>query len=338
MSMNLPMNHPEVNSGRVGVLIVNLGTPDDLSVKSVRKYLKEFLSDSRVIGIPKVLWWPILNGIILNTRPKKSLEAYRKIWRNEDNTSPLRFYTKVLADAIGRLLPSTEVAFAMRYGQPSIADQLNALKEEGCDRILIVPLYPQYSATTNATVNDKVFDHLKTLIWQPSIRIAAPWYRHPAYIEALRDQVARYLQNAKIQPDRILLSFHGLPKQSLQMGDPYYCHCQVTGRLLTEALGLPEDKVLVTFQSRFGPAKWLEPYTADTLIKLPKQGVKRLLVLTPGFATDCLETLEEIAMEGKELFMHAGGEQYDVLPCLNDSDESVVMMQKIISEELSGWS
>lgn len=335
--MNQPKNHPSVASGGIGVLLVNLGTPDDLSVRSVRRYLKEFLSDPRVVEIPRPIWWLILNGIILNTRPKRSAQAYAKIWRHDDQESPLRYFTRAQADRLSQTWPDIHVDFAMRYGSPSIPQRLTAMQAAGCDRILVVPLYPQYSATTNASVTDAVFDHLNSLRWQPSLRIAHPWYDQPAYIEALAAQVRQHLVGAEQHPDKVLLSFHGLPKRSLELGDPYYCHCQKTGRLLATALGKAPEDVLVTFQSRFGPAKWLEPYTSDTLAKLPQDGVKNLLILTPGFATDCLETLEEIAMEGVETFKQAGGEQCTVLPCLNDSEDGMRLLNDILSRELGGW-
>lgn len=336
--MTRPSDHPFVASGRVGVLLINLGTPDDLSVKSVRRYLKEFLSDRRVVEIPRLVWWFILNGIVLNTRPRKSAKAYAKVWMKDINESPLRFYTEQQAKKLQEQMPDYEVDYAMRYGNPSIASKLDGLREKGCDRILIVPMYPQYSATTNASVMDAVFDHLKTLRWQPSIRVAHPWYDHPDYINALTHQVNQALAQQKSKPDKILLSFHGLPKFSLEKGDPYYCHCQKTGRLLAESLGWSREDVLITFQSRFGPAKWLEPYTSDTLEKLPGQGVKNLMMVTPGFATDCLETLEEIGMEGIETFEEHGGEHAQLLPCLNDSDEGMAMLKSIVSRELLGWT
>lgn len=337
MTMHQPNEHPPVKSGRVGVLLVNLGTPDDLSVRSVRRYLKEFLSDSRVVEIPKPIWWLILNGIVLNTRPKKSAAAYAKIWRHDDQESPLRYFTRAQAVELAKRWPDIEVDFAMRYGSPSIAQRMTALQDAGCDRILIVPLYPQYSATTNASVTDAVFDHMRTLRWQPSVRIAHPWYDQPAYIEALASQVRAHEATSDKPAQKLLLSFHGLPKRSLELGDPYYCHCQKTGRLLAEALGKQPDDVLITFQSRFGPAKWLEPYTSEVLEGLPAKGVKDLLVLTPGFATDCLETLEEIAMEGVESFKEAGGETCTVLPCLNDSDPGMTLLDDIVKRELAGW-
>jgi len=337
MNMTLSTDRPMVKSGKIGVLLVNLGTPDDLSIKSVRRYLKEFLSDSRVVDIPKIIWLPLLNGIILNTRPKRSAAAYAKIWRKVEDESPLRYFTRQQADKLSDAFPKVFVDYAMRYGKPSIAEKVDKLKLQGCDRILVVPLYPQYSATTTASVNDALFDHLSGLRWQPTIRIAHEWYQHPDYISALANQVEAHLAGIDKQPDKILLSFHGLPKQSLTNGDPYYDQCQVTGQLIAKELGLSQSEVLVTFQSRFGPSKWLEPYTAETLKALPKKGVKNLLVLTPGFATDCLETLEEIGMEGVETFIQAGGEKCTVLPCLNDSDLGIKMLKSVIEDELGGW-
>ena len=335
--MTKPIDHPAVKSDRTGVLIVNLGTPDALDPKRVRAYLAEFLADPRVINIPRILWLPILYGIILNVRPKKSAVAYAKIWRQPEDESPLRYFTRQQAKKLAARLDNYVVDYAMRYGEPAISARLLALQEQGCDRILVVPMYPQYSATTNASVADAVFNTLQQMTWQPALRIAAPWYKHTGYIAALQQQIADHMAQHEAGYDRILLSFHGLPKQSLPSGDPYYCQCQATGRLLGEALGDDFPDVMVTFQSRFGPAKWLEPYTADTLAALPEQGIKRLLVLTPGFTVDCLETLEEIAMEGAETFKAAGGEVMTVLPCLNDSDVGMTLLETLVNEELGGW-
>ena len=334
---HFPEGHPTVKFGRIGVVLVNLGTPDDLSPKSVRRYLKEFLSDRRVVEIPRLIWWPLLNGIILNTRPKKSARAYAKVWMQDVDDSPLRHYTRQQADKLTAAMPNVEVVWAMRYGQPNIAKGLTELQAKGCDRIVVLPMYPQYSATTNATVSDAVFDHLKTLRWQPTVRIAHPWYRSDHYIGAITRQLKARLAQRSKAPEKIILSFHGLPERFIESGDPYQCHCLVTGRLIAEAIGWPAEDVLVTFQSRFGKAKWIEPYTNATLTALPSKGVKDILVLTPGFVVDCLETLEEIGMEGKEVFEQAGGEQYDVLPCLNDSDDAMHMIQKLVEAELQGW-
>ncbi|MDN3647419.1 ferrochelatase [Reinekea marina] len=334
---HFPVGHPDVKFGRIGVVLVNLGTPDDLSPKSVRRYLKEFLSDSRVVEIPKLLWWPLLNGIILNTRPKKSAQAYRKIWLHDINESPLRHYTQQQAEKLAHQMPEVDVVWAMRYGQPSISTALTQLQAKGCDRIVVFPMYPQYSATTNATVSDAVFDHLKTLRWQPTVRIAHPWYRQEAYINAIAALLKARLNERESAPEKIIMSFHGLPERFINQGDPYQCHCFVTRRLIAEAIGWSLDDVLVTFQSRFGKAKWIEPYTNATLTSLAEEGVKDILVLTPGFVVDCLETLEEIAMEGKEVFEEAGGTHYDVLPCLNDSGEAMDMIEQLVKAELSGW-
>jgi ferrochelatase len=332
-----PAQHPRVQTGRIGVLLVNLGTPDDLSPKSVRRYLKEFLSDRRVVEIPRLIWWPLLNGIILNTRPKKSAKAYAKVWMKEQDESPLRYYTRAQAEKLALAMPEVDVAWAMRYGQPNIPDMLTELQAKGCDRIAVIPMYPQYSATTNATVTDAIADHLKSLRWQPTVRIAHPWYRESGYIAAISEQLKSHLAQRDKHPEKIILSFHGLPVQFIQSGDPYQCHCLVTGRLIAEAIGWQPEDVLVTFQSRFGPAKWIEPYTNTTLMALPEQGVKDVLVLTPGFVVDCLETLEEIAMEGKEVFIHAGGENYEVLPCLNDSPEAIDLIKVLVQKEIQGW-
>jgi ferrochelatase len=335
--MTRPSDHPPIAFGRIGVLLINLGTPDDLSPKSVRRYLREFLSDRRVVEIPRIVWWFILNLIILNVRPKKSAAAYAKIWRKEENESPLRYFTRAMTTKLAEQFPDLVVDYAMRYGQPSIAEKMRALQAQGCDRLLVVPLYPQFSATTNASVLDAVYDHLKSLRWQPTLRVAHPWYGHEKYIESLKQQVEDYEKQSSEAVEKLLLSFHGLPKFSLDKGDPYYCQCQKTGRLLAEALGKSSEDVIVSFQSRFGPAKWLEPYTSDTLEALGKQGTKKLVVMTPGFAADCLETLEEIAMEGVETFEEAGGGQCTVLPCLNDSDGGIALMSEVVTEELAGW-
>lgn len=337
-NMSLPTDHPPVKTGQIGVLFVNLGTPDDTSTASVRRYLKQFLSDDRVVEIPRLIWWPILNGIILNVRPRKSAEAYKKVWMTEQNESPLRYYTRELASKVNDSLDDVTVGYAMRYGNPSIHSQMDKLKSEGCDRLLIVPLYPQYSGTTTASVVDEVYRYLRQARWQPTVRIAHPWYRHPSYISALETQVRQHIEQCARKPDKILLSFHGLPADLLTKGDPYHCHCVVTRRLLAESLSVPEEDVLISFQSRFGPAKWLQPYTVDELERLPKEGVKNLLILTPGFAVDCIETLEEIAIEGAEIFRDAGGEMCEVLPCLNDSQEAVSLMAELTRSELAGWT
>jgi len=329
--------HPPVAFGRLGVLLVNLGTPDATDYWSVRRYLKEFLSDRRVIELHPLLWWPILNGPILTFRPRKSGEAYRKIWREESNESPLRYYTRSQAERLQQRFDDVVIDWAMRYGNPSIPDRLDALTEAGCDRILVVPLYPQYSATTTASVTDAVFDALKAKRWQPTLRVAHPWHDHPAHVQALTQRIRNELAQLEQEPELLLFSFHGLPQKYFDLGDPYYCHCQKTARLVREALGWPEDRVRVTFQSRLGPTQWLKPYTAEVLEQLPAEGVKRIAVVMPAFISDCIETLEEIGIEGRKSFLEAGGEACDALPCLNDSDESIEMLEAIVTQELSGW-
>ena len=332
--------HPPVRHGKIGVLIVNLGTPDATSYWPMRRYLKEFLSDRRVIEINPVIWWFILNGPVLSKRPFTSGEAYKSIWNTELDESPLRTITRNQSDLLAANFkdqPRVMVDWAMRYGNPSIASRLERLQSEGCERVLIVPLYPQYSAATTATVCDKAFDALKTMRWQPTLRIAPPYYDDPAYIEALVQSMRASLASLSFEPEVVIASFHGLPLEYFQKGDPYHCHCAKTTRLLREALGWDEKKLLFTFQSRFGKAEWLQPYTDETIERLAKEGVKRLAVVTPGFAADCVETLEEIAMEAKETFVENGGEDYATLPCLNDSPEGMQFLDIHVRRELQGW-
>ena len=337
----LPEKHPEVLYGRVGVLVINLGTPDGTDYWSMRRYLKEFLSDRRVIETNRLLWWPLLNGIILTTRPGKSGEAYDSIWNGELDESPLRTITRSqsekLAGALGARLPNVIVDWAMRYGQPSIADRLQGLKDRGCDRILLFALYPQYSAATSATVFDKAFDALKRMRWQPAIRTNPPYHDTPAYIDAVAKSLQANLVELDWEPDAVIASYHGLPKEYFSKGDPYHCHCHKTTRLLREALGWDQDRLKLTFQSRFGRAEWLQPYTDRTVEALARGGVRNLAVITPGFASDCVETLEEIAMEVGEIFHENGGENFAAIPCLNDSDVSIGMLDTLLSRELQGW-
>lgn len=333
--------HPQVASGKIGVLIVNLGTPDDYSEGAVRKFLAEFLSDQRVIELSPILWKPILHGIILRTRPGRVAHAYEKIWLHDTDESPLRFYTRRQAELLNERLSRKSarllVSWAMRYGKPSVQDELLALQEQGCDRILIMPMYPQYSATTTATVTDKVFDILKSLRLQPSIRVVPPFYAHELYIRAVGDSIHDYLRRCEKKPDLILASFHGLPKENLGKGDPYFCHCSKTARLLREYLGVSDDFLRMTFQSRFGPKEWLQPYTDKTLETLAKEGTNHVAVITPGFPADCLETLEEMNIINRDLFLNAGGKLYDFIPCLNDSNIAISMLYGLISQELEGW-
>jgi len=331
--MTLPPNHPAIPAPKVGVLLINLGTPDAPDAGSVRRYLGEFLSDRRVVELPPILWQPILRGIILTTRPKKSAHAYQQVWT--DQGSPLAFHTRDTALALQQAMgPGVTVDWAMRYGNPSIASRLAAMKKAGCDRILLAPLYPQYSGATTATANDAAFAALKAMRWQPAIRTLPPYHDDPAYIAALKTAIDAHVAALDFAPDAILASFHGMPERTLHLGDPYHCQSVKTVRLLREALTLP---VHMSFQSRFGRAKWLEPETEATLAGLVRDGVRNIAVVTPGFSADCLETLEEIALRAKEAFLSAGGEKFAYLPCLNASPDAITLYQRLIGRELSGW-
>ena len=328
-----PADHPPVPPRKIGVLLINLGTPDAPDPASVRRYLGEFLSDRRVVEIPQIAWQPILRGIVLRTRPKKSAHAYQQVWREDG--SPLAAITRAQAKALaGAFGDGVLVDYAMRYGRPAIAERLVALKDAGCERILLAPLYPQYCAATTATANDKAFAQLATMRWQPAVRTLPPYHDDPRYIAALKETVEAGLTSLPFAPDALITSFHGMPKRTLALGDPYHCHCQKTARLLGEALG---REVIVTFQSRFGPAKWLEPATDLTLAALPVRGVKRVAIVAPGFSADCLETLEELAIRGRETFLAAGGTDFAYLPCLNDSPAGNEMLRSILATELAGW-
>ncbi|HAD18456.1 MAG TPA: ferrochelatase [Erythrobacter sp.] len=332
----LPADHPPVKSGAIGVLLVNLGTPDAAEPGAVKRYLAEFLSDRRVVEIPPIAWQPILRGIILNTRPKKSAHAYRQVWT--DAGSPLAVITRQQAEAMqARLGNEANVDWAMRYGTPSIPDRLQALKNSGCERILLAPLYPQYSGATTATVVDKAADYLRTMRWQPALRTLPPYHDDPAYIDALASDLSKQLDGLDFEPEVLLLSFHGMPERTLHLGDPYHCHCQKTSRLLQEKLHRPGLKFRTTFQSRFGRAKWLEPATDTVLAEEAKAGTKRLAIAAPGFSADCLETLEELAIQGREQFTDAGGEHFAALSCLNASDPGLAMLETLLRRELSGW-
>ncbi|KQX19079.1 MULTISPECIES: ferrochelatase [unclassified Sphingomonas] len=329
----LPEGHGPVATPKVGVLIVNLGTPDAPTPGAVKRYLAEFLSDRRVVEIPPIAWQPILRGIILNTRPRKSAHAYAQVWSEEG--SPLAAITARQAAALtGRFGEGVIVDHAMRYGKPAIADRIAALKALGCDRILIAPLYPQYCAATTATANDAAFAALAKMRWQPAIRTLPPYHDDPAYIAALATSVREGLAALHGEPDAILASFHGMPARTLDLGDPYHCHCRKTARLLGDALG---RELQVSFQSRFGRARWLEPSTEAMLAKLARDGVRRLAVIAPGFSADCLETLEELAIRGRDQFLAAGGESFAYLPCLNDGAPGMAMLERLIGEELKGW-
>lgn len=335
-----PDDHLDIPFGKIGVLLVNLGTPDGTDKVSMRRYLKEFLSDRRVIETPRIIWWPVLNGIILNTRPKKSGALYASIWNNEKNESPLRTFTRSQGEKLALAFDDLEnvvVDWAMRYGKPSIASRLDWLKQQGCERILVFPLYPQYSATTTATVNDKTFDALKAMRWQPALRTVPPYFDHPAYIDALAVSIESHLASLDFEPEKVIASFHGIPKSYFDKGDPYYCHCMKTSRLLNERLGWEEGRLMTTFQSRFGPQEWLQPYTDKTVERLASEGVKNIAIFNPGFVVDCLETLEEIAGEVADAFREHGGEKFTHIPCLNDRVEGMRVIEAVVRQELQGW-
>ena len=339
--LHRPAGHPPVPAARIGVLLVNLGTPDATDYWSMRRYLKEFWSDRRVIEENRVKWWLVLNAIILTVRPGRKGRDYQKIWNRELDESPLRTITRSQAEKLGEALAAEHegivIDWAMRYGNPSIAARVAALQAQGCSRILLVPLYPQYSAATTATVCDKAFEALMGFRWQPTLRVAPPYYDDPVYIDAVANSVEAALAALPFKPELVLASFHGVPKEYLLKGDPYYCHCHKTARLLRARLGMDEDRLRLTFQSRFGPAEWLQPYTDETVKALAQSGVKNLAVVTPGFAADCLETLEEIAGENAEIFRHNGGENFAAIPCLNDGPEGMRVIQNLVTRELQGW-
>jgi protoporphyrin/coproporphyrin ferrochelatase len=331
--MTKPADHPVIPKPRIGVLLINLGTPDAPDPPAVRRYLAEFLSDPRVVEIPKLIWQPILRGAVLTTRPMKSAHAYSQVWREDG--SPLAAITRAQAKALeGAFGPDVMVDYAMRYGRPAIGDRVQALKDAGCERILLAPLYPQYSAATTATANDRAFAKLAMMRWQPAIRTLPPYHDDPAYIDALKTSVEAGIAALDFVPDALIASFHGMPLRTLQLGDPYHCQCQKTARLLGEALG---REVTITFQSRFGRAKWLEPATDTVLATMPEKGVRKVAIVAPGFSADCLETLEELAIRGRETFLKAGGTNFAYLPCLNDSAEGITLLRRVIARELEGW-
>ncbi|EHR06023.1 ferrochelatase [Bradyrhizobium sp. WSM471] len=324
----------------VGVLLVNLGTPDTADARGVRVYLKEFLSDARVIEDQGLIWKVVLNGIILRTRPRAKARDYLKIWNTEKNESPLKTITRSQSDKLGAMLSDRDqimVEWAMRYGNPSIKSGIDALIAKGCDRILAVPLYPQYSAATSATVCDEVFRVLAQLRAQPTLRVTPPYYEDEAYIEALATSIETHLASLPFKPELIVASFHGMPKAYVDKGDPYQGQCVATTEALRRRLGMDATKLLLTFQSRFGFDEWLQPYTDKTMERLAKEGVRRIAVITPGFSADCLETLEEIAQENAEIFEHNGGEQFSAIPCLNDSDPGMNVIRTLVLRELQGW-
>ena len=326
--------HPEVKFGKTGVLIINLGTPDTTNWWDIRKYLKEFLSDRRVIEVNPIIWQIILNLFILTFRPSKTAHAYKKIWRKETNESPLLYFTKNQAVKLSKEIGNekTIVDFAMRYGNPSIKSKLSGLKEKGCENIIILPLYPQYAAATTATVCDEVYRSLMRMRWQPSLQIIPHYESEPLYINALINSIKRKINEISWKPDLIVSSYHGIPKSYFDKGDPYHCYCQKTTRLMKEKY--KEIEIQTTFQSRFGPQEWLTPYTDKTIETLPAKGIKNLLVICPGFASDCVETLEEINIQGRESFIEKGGKNFDLIPCLNDTPDQIELFKSLIKKYL----
>ena len=323
-------NHPKVKYGKTGVLLVNLGTPESTNWLDIRKYLKEFLSDKRVIELNPFVWKIILNLFILNFRPSKTAEAYKKIWFKEENMSPLRYYSIKQKEKLSKKIKENEiiVEYAMRYGIPSIKDKISRLHKDGCEKLIVLPMYPQYAAATTATVCDEVFRSLMEMRWQPSLQIISHYESEPKYIEALANSVENKIKKIDWSPDVILASYHGIPKKYFDKGDPYHCYCQKTSRLLSEKFN--KIPISTSFQSRFGPDKWLEPYTDKVLEKLPSEGKKNILIICPGFSSDCVETLEEIAIQGKETFLKYGGKNFDIVPCLNDNEDHINFLEHLI--------
>ena len=332
----LPREHPAVHSGKIGVLLVNLGTPEAPEPGAVKRYLAEFLSDRRVVEIPALVWQPILRGIVLATRPKKSAHAYAQVWTAQG--SPLAAVTRAQAEGLqARLGDDVTVAWAMRYGSPSIPDRLESLMAAGCERVLFAPLYPQYCSATTGTAVDKAGDWLRTRRWQPAVRVLPPYHDDPLHIDALAADLGAQLDALDFAPEVLLLSFHGMPQRTLELGDPYHCHCRKTARLLEEAMARPDLRFATSFQSRFGRAKWLEPATDRALAGEAAKGTRRLAIAAPGFSADCLETREELAIRGKEQFHTAGGTHFATLDCLNTSAPGMAMLEALVRRELSGW-
>ena len=327
-------NHPQIKFGKTGVLIVNLGTPDSTSWFDIRKYLKEFLSDKRVIEVNPIIWQIILNVFILNLRPSKTAKAYKEIWMKEQNMSPLLYYTQMQAQKLSSSISEekTIVSFAMRYGNPSIKSKIAELHDEGCESLLILPLYPQYAAATTATVCDEVYRVLMKMRWQPSLKIVPHYESDPLYIDALVNSLNKKIKEISWKPDLIIASYHGIPKKYFDKGDPYHCYCHKTTRLISEKFN--SVKIKTTFKSRFGPQEWLQPYTDKTLEKLPKEGFKNVLTICPGFSSDCVETLEEILIQGKESFIDSGGENFDMVPCLNDNDDHISLLKSLVQKNI----
>ncbi len=327
-------NHPTVKFGKTGILIINLGTPDSTSWWDIRKYLKEFLSDKRVIEVNPFIWQIILHLFILTLRPSKTAHAYKKIWLKENNESPLLYFTRSQSNLLNEKIGSEKIKvdFAMRYGNPSINSKLNKLKEEGCENIIILPLYPQYASATTATVCDEVYRSLMKMRWQPSLQVISHYESDPMYINALVNSIEKKISEINWKPDLIISSYHGIPQSYFDKGDPYYCYCQKTTRLIKEKF--KKVDIETTFQSRFGPQAWLKPYTDKTIETLPQRGIKNLLVICPGFASDCVETLEEINIQARESFIEKGGVNFDLIPCLNDSSDHINLLKKLVIKYL----
>tara|TARA_B100001741_G_scaffold311496_1_gene312766 strand:- start:460 stop:1452 length:993 start_codon:yes stop_codon:yes gene_type:complete len=325
-------DHPNVNFGKTGILLVNLGTPDSTNWLDIRKYLKEFLSDRRVIEVNPFVWKIILNLFILTFRPAKTAKAYKEIWMKKENMSPLRFYTQMQTKKLSEKVNNEKIIidYAMRYGNPSIKSRLNELQSQGCENLIVLPLYPQYAAATTATVCDEVYRTLMKMRWQPSLQIIPHYESEPLYIEALINSIYKKVSEITWKPDLILLSYHGIPKKYFDKGDPYHCYCQKTSRLIIEKFN--KIPIMTSFQSRFGLEEWLKPYTDKTLEALPKEGKKNILVMCPGFASDCVETLEEIAIQGKKSFISSGGKNFDIVPCLNDNEDHINLLKKLVSK------
>ena len=328
-------DHPKINFGKTGVLLVNLGTPDSTSWLDIRKYLKEFLSDRRVIEVNPVIWKIILNLFILTFRPSKTAKAYKEIWMEKENMSPLRYYTQKQTQKLKKIISTEgiEIDFAMRYGNPSIKSVMNKLQANGCERLIVLPLYPQYAAATTATVCDEVYRCLMKMRWQPSLQIIPHYESEPLYINALVNSISKKISEISWKPDVIIASYHGIPKKYFEKGDPYHCYCHKTTRLIKEKF----DKVPIetTFQSRFGPQEWLQPYTDKTLENLPKRGKKNILVMCPGFSSDCVETLEEISIQGKESFLNSGGSNFGLIPCLNDNEDHIKLLNYLVQRYIT---
>jgi ferrochelatase len=332
--MKLGLDHPDVKYGKTGVLLVNLGTPDSTNWLDIRKYLKEFLSDRRVIEVNPILWQIILNLFILTFRPSKTAKAYKEIWMKDQNISPLLYYTQQQTKKVSKILSNENliIDFAMRYGNPSIKSKILKLHDRGCENLVILPLYPQYAAATTATVCDEVYRTLMNMRWQPSLKIIPHYESDPLYIDALVNSINKKISEINWKPDLIIASYHGIPKKYFDKGDPYHCYCHKTTRLISEKFKSVEIKT--TFQSRFGPQEWLRPYTDKTLEALPKEGKKNVLLISPGFSSDCVETLEEILIQGKESFINSGGENFDMVPCLNDNDDHILMINSLIKKNI----